>query len=101
MMKDVFIQGENLPISLCPTGTTTLLDAGVPEALIQKCSGHCSTKALRMYERVIPNQDLKLAISQILHSLLKLIYKPVSRPTTYTFSEADFDLDASFSAKRL
>lgn len=74
MMKDASIQGENLSISLCPIDTATSFAAGVPEALIQRRSGHCSTKALRMYERVIPDQDLKLAISQILHSLLKLTY---------------------------
>lgn len=99
MMKDASIQGKKFTNhSLRATGTTTLFDAGVPEALIQKRSGHRSTKALRMYERVTPDQDL--AISQILHSLSKLAYAPVSKPNTSTL-QPDFDPDASFSAKDL
>ena len=64
--------------SLHATGTTLLFDAGVQEASIQKCSDHRSTKALRMYERVTPDQDL--TVSRILHSTSKTLYEP----TTHT-----------------
>ena len=50
MMADASIKYTNH--SLRATGATTLVDSGVPEAIIQKCTGHHSTKALRMYERV-------------------------------------------------
>ena len=59
MMADASINGKKYTNHrLHATGATTLFDIGVPEAIIQKCSGHCSTKALRMYERVTPDQDL-------------------------------------------
>ena len=97
--KHASIEGKNFTNhSLRAPGTTTLLDAGVPEALIQKWSGHRSTKALRMYERVTPDQDL--AISHILHSSSKVLNEPASKPTTHT-SQANFDPDASFSAEDL
>ena len=56
MMKDASIEGKNFTnhILRAPS-TTTLFDAGVPEALIQKLSGHHSIKTLRMYERVTPD----------------------------------------------
>ena len=47
--------------SLCATGTTTLFDAGIPEAVIQKRTGHRSLEALRTYERVTPAQEKVVA----------------------------------------
>ena len=42
-----------------------LFDAGIPEAVIQKRTGHKSVKALRCYERTTPAQNLQ--VSTILH----------------------------------
>ena len=62
MMQDASIDGKRFTNhSLGATGTTLLFDAGVPEALIQKRSGHSSSKVLRMYERVTPDQDLAVS----------------------------------------
>jgi integrase len=47
--------------SLCAICTTTLFDAGIPEAIIQKRTGHRSLKALRTYERVTPAQEQVVA----------------------------------------
>ena len=56
MMEEAKIPGNFTNDSLRATGTTTLFDAGVPEALIQKRSGHKSSKALQLYERITPEQ---------------------------------------------
>ena len=97
MMQDASIDGKRFTNhSLRATGTTSLFDAGVPEALIQKRSGHRSTKALRMYERVTPDQDL--AVSRILHSTSKILYEPITHTQPVV---EDFDPDASFSAQDL
>ena len=81
--------------SLRATGTTTLFDAGVPEALIQKRSGHKSSKALRVYERITPEQDL--AVSKILHSETKISYKAAKAISTVQ----SFDPDLSYSDEHL
>ena len=44
-------------LALRATGTTALFDAGVPEAIIQKRTGHKSISALRQYERVTASQN--------------------------------------------
>ena len=64
-MEDAKIPGNFTNHSLRATGTTTLFDAGVPEALIQKRSGHRSSKALRVYERVTPEQNLAVSKTYI------------------------------------
>ena len=64
MFQEASIAGKFSNHSLRATGATTLFDANVPEAIIQNRSGHSSTKALRMYEQMTPQQDL--AISKIL-----------------------------------
>ena len=43
------------------TGPTALFDAGVPEAVIQKRTGHQSVDALRVYERVTIEQEKSVA----------------------------------------
>ena len=43
--------------SLRATGATRLFAANVPEKLIAKRTGHCSTEALRMYERTSVEQQ--------------------------------------------
>ena len=87
MCRDSGFQGNFTNHSLRATGATTLFDAGVPEAIIQKRSGHKSTAALRMYERITSEQEL--AVSNILQSQEKLTYGSAK--------EEDFDADASFS----
>ena len=46
MFKDVRIEGRFINQSLRASGTTALFDAGIPEAVIQKCTGHKSINAL-------------------------------------------------------
>ena len=62
--KEANTPGNFTNHSLRATGTITLFDAGVPESVIQKRTGHRSLDALRCYERVTPRQQL--AVSQIL-----------------------------------
>ena len=52
--------------SLRAAGVSELFEAGVDEKIIQSCSGHRSTDALRMYERITPAQQQ--AVSNILTS---------------------------------
>ena len=54
------------------TGATVLFNAGVPENLIQKRTGHKSLDALHTYEQVTPFQDH--AVAQILSSSTNLPY---------------------------
>ena len=79
------------------TGTTTLFDAGVPEALLQKRSGHKSSKALRVYERITPEQNL--AVSKILHSETKISYKEAKAASSS--NQQSFNPDLSYSAEDL
>lgn len=90
--RDSGFQGNFTNHSLRATGATTLFDAGVPEAIIQKRSGHKSTAALRMYERVTSEQEL--AVSNILQSQEKVTYSQSAK-------EVEFDPDASFSTEDL
>ena len=46
MFQEARINGKFTNHSLRATGATALFDANVPEAIIQKRSGHSSTKAL-------------------------------------------------------
>ena len=91
MCHDSGFQGNFTNHSLRATGATTLFDAGVPEAIIQKRSGHKSTAALRMYERVTSEQEL--VVSNILQSQEKLTYRSAK--------EEEFDPDTSFSKEDL
>ena len=95
MMQEASIPGNFTNHSLRATGTTTLFDAGVPEALIQKRSGHKSTKALRVYERVTPEQDQ--AVSRILHSDTAISYKAAKAAST----DQSFNPDLSYSDEDL
>ena len=97
MVKDMCSEGgfggNFINHSLRATGATTLFHAGVPEAIIQKRSGHKSTSALRMYERVTLDQEL--AVSRILHSQEKITYNSMATQSD------DFDPDATFSEEDL
>ena len=94
MVKDMChnggFQGNFTNHSLRATGATTLFDAGVPEAIIQKRSGHKSTAALRMYERITPEQEL--AVSKILQSQEKLAYTSAKKDDFDRFSTKDLKL---------
>ena len=72
MCVDAEVEGNFTNHSLRATGATTLFDAGVPESLIQKRTGHRSLDALRMYERVTPQQEK--AVSDVLASTTELSY---------------------------
>ena len=69
MTKDAGLDGNYTNHSLRATGATTLFDAGVSEALIQKRTGHKSVDALRTYERVTMDQTRE--VSSILSSSLQ------------------------------
>lgn len=62
--------------SLRATGATTLFNAGLPEKIIQKNTGHRSLEALRKYERVSVEQELEY--SRILTSLGQSSYRESS-----------------------
>ena len=50
--------------SLRATGASEMFRAGVPEKIVQECTGHRTVKALRMYERTSASQHS--AVSNIL-----------------------------------
>ena len=58
--------------SLRATGATLLYDAGIPEGVIQKRTGHKSLDALRCYERTTIGQNLE--VSNLLHQATSLLY---------------------------
>lgn len=64
MCEDADVQGNFTNHSLRATGATLLFDAGVPELIVQKRTGHRSLDALRTYERITPKQEM--AVAQIL-----------------------------------
>lgn len=66
MFKAAEIDGKHTNHSLRATGASALFNAGVPEAVIQKRTGHKSTDALRLYERV--SEDQQVAVANILAS---------------------------------
>ena len=67
--------------SLRATGATTRFDAGTPEAVIQKRTGHRSLEALRTYKRVIPAQE------QVVASVLAPVVPVTTAVTLVTPSE--------------
>ena len=56
MFRDAGIEGNFTNHSLRATCATQLFSAGVPEALVQKQTGHKSVESLRVYERVTESQ---------------------------------------------
>ena len=95
MFQEAKIDGKFTNHSLHATRATALFDANVPEAIIQKRSGHLSTKALRMYERVTPQQNF--AVSKILQSDKKVTFKAATK----SVNDGDIDYDSSFSKEDL
>ena len=59
--------------------------AGVPEKLVQECTGHRTVKALRMYER--PSTSQHAAVSNILLSPEEVDYNK-KKPTTSVSANA-------------
>ena len=75
MCKEVGIEGKTNH-SLRATGATELFQAEVPGRLIQQRTGHCSVKALRVYERTTAEQHEN--ISAILSSSSSIQYSAPS-----------------------
>ena len=61
MCNDAHMEGNFTNHSLRATGATLLFDAGVPEMIVQKRTGHKSLDALRTYVRITPRQELEVA----------------------------------------
>ena len=72
MVKEMFrqadIQGNFTNHSLRATCATQLFDAGVPEALVQKQTGHKSVESLRLYEWVTTSE--KKVVSGIIRPIV-------------------------------
>ena len=66
MFSDVGIDGHFTNHSLRATRASELFATGVPEALIQKRTGHCSVESLRLYETRGVQDELNQTISNIL-----------------------------------
>ena len=69
MVKDMCVEAgmpQRSNHSLRATGATSLFQSNVPEHIIQKTTGHRSTCALRMYERVSTEQQQ--AVSRVMMS---------------------------------
>lgn len=75
--------------SLRATGTTALFDAGIPECIIQKRTGHKSLDSLRTYQRVTLSQEH--AVAQILSPTTA-----TDVPATPTASKATMHTDEVF-----
>ena len=93
MFKAAEIDGKYTNHSLHATGASALFNAGVPEAVIQKRTGHKSTDALQLYERV--SEDQQVAVANILASGSKqMMYdeqlKAAREKKEQTAEESDF-----------
>ena len=66
MLSDVGMDGHFTIHSLRTTTASELFAAGVPEALIQKRTGHHSVESLRLYETRGVQDELNQTISNIL-----------------------------------
>ena len=65
MTSHAGLKGNYTNHSLRATGATVLFDVGIPEAVIQKRTGHKSLEALRTYERTTTEQNTQ--VSGLLH----------------------------------
>lgn len=84
------MEGNFTNHSLRDTCATQLYDAGVPEAVVQKQTGHKSIKALRLYERVTLNQQ----------KLVSSIISPAADENSLYLPQLD-DLDSAFSPSEI
>ena len=64
MFCDMGMDGRFTNHSLRGTGASELFATGVPEALIQKCTGHRSVESLRLYEICGVQEKLNQIISK-------------------------------------
>ena len=87
MSKDAKVEGNFTNHSLRATGATLLFDAGVPELVVQKRTGHKSLEASRTYERITPRQEMQVA--QILSDPSVAPYTPSQE---YTSISEDFSV---------
>ena len=92
MFQEASIAGKFTNHSQYATGATTLFNADVPEAIIQKRSGHSSTKALCMHKQMTPQQDL--AISKRLQREQKLSFKAAKQGIDVNKEDKDYDLSS-------
>ena len=94
MCNDAHVEGNFTNHSLRATGATLLFDAGVPEMIVQKRTGHKSLDALPTYERITPRQELEVA--QILSNPTVVSSTPpqehanISEEFSVTFEEESF-----------
>ena len=72
MTTEAGLEGNFTNHSLRATGATVLYDAGVPEGVIQKRTGHKSLDALRCYERTTMTQNLE--VSNLLHQATAVLH---------------------------
>ena len=92
MFAKAEMEGDFTNHSLRATGVSTLFTSGVPEALIQKRSGHRSTEALHLYEtRGVDNKHSQ-AISNILAGEASNFHTEYlkSKPTAVSCDDDDF-----------
>ena len=80
MCSDAGLVGKKTNHSLRVSGATSLFEAGVPERVIQKRTGHRSLQSLRMYERVSDGQEK--AVSRILTGEKKNYSESLMESTT-------------------
>ena len=88
MCSSADIKGNFTNHSLRATGATVLFDAGVPESLIQKRTGHKSLDALRTYERVTQPQEQ--AVADILADTTPQFYEVVKERVHTSVNDAFF-----------
>ena len=92
MASDAGLQGNFKNHSLRATGTTALFDAGVPEAIIQKRTGHKSIDALCCYERTTMDQEVHVST---------LLSQPAADLGSFSLTPQDVDLGLSLTSKEV
>ena len=89
MCSDAGLKGNFTNHSLRATGATTLFDAGVPEAIIQKRTGHKSVDSLRFYERTTLKQNME--VSSLLNQATATL-PDTEIEENFTLSPEEFDM---------
>ena len=86
------LQGNFTNHSLRATGTTALFDASVPEAIIQKRTGHKSIDALRCNERTTMDQEVRVST---------LLSQPAADLGSFSLTPQDVDLGLSLTSEEV
>ena len=79
MTTEAGLEGNFTNHSLRATGATVLYDAGIPEGVIQKHTGHKSLDALRCYDRT--TMTLNLEVSNLLRQATAVSHSEDSQYT--------------------